>query len=212
MIQELFFPQMTRSVYETKRTGDYYQYTHYRAAITSDCKERCAYCDISLSESGHEGFHLDHFRPQKKFPNKINDPYNLVLSCPACNGRKLDHWPLPDNAPPHDRRSGFLDPFTCNRSDFFLVQNDGSIVATGGPAPYLVKLLDLDRTSKRKARLHRIICAKIDILFIYSEKLLDELLRDIANQEPHVMLGEKLQAIMDIQKNLKSYINEIHST
>lgn len=54
----------------------------------------CAYC---LIHEGHFGglrnFHVDHFRPKKKFPHLTLSYENLYYSCALCNTIKADHWP-----------------------------------------------------------------------------------------------------------------------
>jgi hypothetical protein len=210
MIQELFFPQVARSVYEKKETGAYYHYRHYHEVISSDCKRRCVYCDISLSENGHEGLHLDHFRPQDMFPGLKNDPNNLVTSCSKCNGKKLNHWPMSVSDPSHNDLFGFLDPFSCNRADFFSVQPDGNLFAIKGPAPYIIRLLDLNRASRRKVRFSRILRAKIDVLFLFCEKMTDELLAEVGNNISHEEIKSRLGEIIEVQRNLKELVSEIH--
>lgn len=64
-----FFPKiLRRENYSVKVCGGYYGYAYYSDQIYEDCQSRCVYCDIRLDENGNEGFALDHFRPQEKFP------------------------------------------------------------------------------------------------------------------------------------------------
>ena len=83
---DLFFPALARrSKYVGKGEGKESRYSDYKSEVEEDCKQRCIYCDILLSELGFEGMVIDHFRPTKHYPDLKHNPYNLVLSCPKCN-------------------------------------------------------------------------------------------------------------------------------
>jgi 5-methylcytosine-specific restriction endonuclease McrA len=92
MHHNLFFPRLQRrSNYSVKRTGDFYEYSHYKQEIREDCLGRCVYCDSHENEvGGHECMELDHFKPKKYDEHKhlINHPSNLVWSCRGCNRLK----------------------------------------------------------------------------------------------------------------------------
>ncbi len=153
----VFFPKIERrDNYSTKANGDnYVDYHHYAEEVAEDCQQRCVYCDITLTEDGGEGMQLDHFRPQKHFPELGSDPYNLVLSCANCNRLKSAHWPIKDGDNSHDGSAGFVDPFEEDRMTVFNVSIAGSVETIKGPAEYEIKLLHLNRPSRVAVRQRR---------------------------------------------------------
>lgn len=176
-MKTLFFPRIIRCKnYEKKPNDDYYSYDYYRNQISIDCQNRCVYCDVSLSEIGHEGFALDHFRPQEKFPALKNDPNNLVISCAKCNRYKSAHWPLDiANLDSHNNVVGFIEPFDYDRHDFFNISETGTLTALQGPSTYLINLLSLNRPSRILVRKKRILQSRINIIFDAAEKILTEI-------------------------------------
>ena len=122
----------------------------YKSEVDDDCGYRCVYCDITITEHGGEGFHLDHLKPQSLFAELANNPTNLVSSCPKCNLLKSDHWPM--NYP----SVSFLGPFETNRSSRFNIENDGKISASNDDqAEYQIRLLLLNRPARIQVRRSR---------------------------------------------------------
>lgn len=70
----------------------YKVYTSYRKYLRIASNYSCAYCTISESESPGATFNIEHFRPQKFFPELSNKCENLRYSCPRCNSYKGDLW------------------------------------------------------------------------------------------------------------------------
>ena len=172
-----FFPDIVRSTqYVTRADGNYYEYSHYRGETYADCQNRCVYCDVVSSELGFEGLVLDHFRPQKKFPNLINNPSNLVSSCQKCNRLKSDHWPIDvANVETHDDVVGFIDPFLPGRAQYFQLESSGKINANRGPATYLIGLLLLNRESRKLVRRKRIVRFRLNSIFERLDREIDNL-------------------------------------
>jgi uncharacterized protein (TIGR02646 family) len=155
----LFFPQLKRrSNYKTKRNGDYYSdYSEYRQEIREDCMGRCVYCDIHEKENGGaENMNLDHFRPKEKFGNLKSNPNNLHLSCTKCNNLKNDKWPSGDADILSSGAEGFICPFNDNRNKYFEILPDGKLGPLKHPAEYKIRLLALNRPSRKKVRFKRI--------------------------------------------------------
>lgn len=160
MINQLFYPIITRRTqYSVKPDGTYYKtYSYYHTEISEDCHHRCVYCDITELEMGGEGMVLDHFRPYKYFEELVNDPNNLVLSCPKCNGLKSSHWPAGNtSASTHNGVSGFIDPFIDSMRNYFSVQTDGLITSLKPPAKYIERKLSLNRKTRVDVRHWRIL-------------------------------------------------------
>lgn len=171
----MFYSKLKRQKsYEKKKDGSYYAYSHYKDAIIQDCLESCVYCDVHYREHAFEGMQLDHFRPQDYFKEHINNPENLVLSCPKCNRLKSNHWPGDKkdfNKPSHDGVIGFIDPFVEDIQEYYCVDSKGFLQALKEPAPYVIEILDLNRPSRIKVRQLRII-----------RSLLSKALKDIDNR------------------------------
>jgi len=173
----MFYPPLSRAQdYRRKKCGNFYIYSEYKDEILSDCKERCVYCDITLKEHGHEGFSLDHFRPQEHFPHLKNTPFNLVITCSKCNRLKSSHWPMPVvRIDSHDGNIGFLDPFSCDRLEYFNVDETGEISAIKNPSTYIIQLLNLNRPSRKLVRKKRLLDKKISSLLEMANAILNEI-------------------------------------
>ena len=102
-----------------------------------------------------EGFHLDHFRPQHRFPEIRNSPFNLVLACPACNTSKSKDWPDDEIS-----EIGYIDPFENDRRDYFIVEGTGELRAARIEAEYSIEALKLNRLTRVQLRRRRIISAR----------------------------------------------------
>lgn len=91
-----------------KATHDFSSY-HYRdstiTVLRGIYKRKCGYCETP--ESAGAALRVDHYRPKARVKNVPgHEGYywlayewsNLVLSCEKCNGKKLDQFPLEDEA------------------------------------------------------------------------------------------------------------------
>ena len=58
--------------------------------------KKCCYCEQHLPEEGHLKA-VEHFRPKSVFKDLINRWENLLLSCPQCNGKKRERFPVFSN-------------------------------------------------------------------------------------------------------------------
>lgn len=73
-------------------SGKKYQY--YKPFLRIDFQYRCSYCkNREAVEGGSKKFHIDHYKPKKKFHELINDYLNLFYCCSECNNAKQDFWP-----------------------------------------------------------------------------------------------------------------------
>ena len=154
----LFFPKLRRrKQYRTNRDGEYYaSYREYRQEIRQDCLGRCVYCDCHENEMrGQTVMEIDHFRPRGNVPELANNPHNLVWSCASCNSNKSNHWPALGTNDTFVGNEGFIDPFEENRSDYFKVRSDGSIIPLKPPAEYIKTLLLLNRSTPKDRRRSR---------------------------------------------------------
>lgn len=194
----MFFPKFKRHAeadYYSERNSFYADYRRNYTKITLDCLERCAYCDITVEESGGDEMQLDHFRPQKHFKHLSTHPYNLYLACPKCNGLKKDDWPATrkDNEPSFLGSLGYIDRVTEDAAKYFFVEASGIITPLNNPASYIIKKLHLNRNSRVNVRRkRRIILEKAKIT-----KDARDLLLTIKN--------ELSSGLIDDQKALEKY-------
>lgn len=148
------FPQLVRRrEYSTRHDGRYYVYTRYRDEISEDSQYRCVYCDCHIDDvGGLDMMQLDHFKPKSIFPDLMNDPNNLVLSCSRCNLLKHDDWIEPSEL---NDQVGYFDPFSCNRKDYYSIHEDGEIHHNNASAYYLIEKLALNRRFLKLNRIKR---------------------------------------------------------
>lgn len=159
-VQNLFFPSLTRQAHYPS----YRQYGAYKDHVREDSRYRCIYCDVHENElnrdinTRNEKMTIDHFRPKSLYPHLEISPHNLVLACQDCNHNKQDDFPgfgRPDGSSV-DGVAGYVDPFAVNRNDYFDVNHDGELIAKQHPADYMIRVLILNGTYKKKVRKRRI--------------------------------------------------------
>jgi len=198
----MYFPKISRRVnYKRARHGGYYSgYHEYFEEIAEDCQRRCVYCDVILEEIGGEGMHLDHFRPQKSFPELNNSPLNLVLACAKCNQLKSDWFPE-QNEIDTGQACGFVDHFEVDRLEYFNVDELGRVVGLRPPANYMIELLCLNRDSRRAIRRVRAVKRlAFDVMAQIEAELLN-FSRDLEQVTPE-KLNVLAGALGDIRKML----------
>jgi hypothetical protein len=95
-------------------------YHDWKALLAVEAEHQCVYCTIhEAGFGGYRNFHVEHFRPKRRFPNLENDYANLFYACAVCNSLKGDDWPC-------GKRLGmslfcYPDPSRTNYQDMFLV-------------------------------------------------------------------------------------------
>lgn len=113
-----------------------------RQYLRSTTNYSCAYCTITESEAPSATFHIEHFRPQAKFPQLENTANNLRYACPRCNLIKGEHWI--SRADGCIRNCEKCNTRICHENIFRLIDN-----LTENPCEHLV-LLDNDRLEEVK--------------------------------------------------------------
>lgn len=197
----MFYPRITRrSQYKLSSLGTpFADYRAYYDEISEDCAFRCVYCDILLRENGGEGMHLDHFRPQKLFPELSRSPENLVLACAKCNLLKSNFWPDENSSLTY-----FIDPFRVIRADHFSVIRDGKVSALTQQSDYMINILSLNRPSRCTVRKMRILKKEASQIIAHIENelfTLDTTAPDFRIQHIH-NLGSALKEIRIMLENL----------
>lgn len=119
------------------------QYQDARDILTEDFFGMCGYCGKN-GKRLHQKFHIDHFVPKKRDPDREKDYYNLVLACPKCNLSKANKWPTNDINKPNDGEVGFLDPATAEFDEHIKRNKDGYVMGKTPLGRVMCKLLNLD--------------------------------------------------------------------
>ena len=120
-------------------------YARYRASLRQDFNSACGYCGVPDSYfGGIRGSHIDHFAPKRKFPALRNSYTNLVYSCPFCNRKKSETWPMDSHTPSHNGEEGFIDPCDPEYDKHLERTNDGSINAKSDLGSYMASRLGLN--------------------------------------------------------------------
>lgn len=155
----------------------YKEYNSYRPFLRKDFKYRCAYCTVHEGE--HYGnFHIDHFKPKKRFSNLKTEYSNLYYSCDICNDYKLNTWPDTDNPDVYDFR--FIDPCNDNPNEYLTISN--YIIEpynNSKPAIYTITHLRLNRSGLIDLRKER---DKIVREIEFATKLYEEIKNAITNE------------------------------
>lgn len=118
-------------------TKSYGNYRRYKVALAKDFNRRCGYTDCSdFWFGGKDCFHIDHFIPWKKHPNRpeLKTTYsNLVYSCSYVNILKSND------------EGKYLDPCDVDYNQHFTRASDGAIfpVANSIEAKYMHSKLKL---------------------------------------------------------------------
>ncbi len=98
---------------------------------------KCAYCEAKMAHVSSP--QIEHYRPQKKFPDRTFDWNNWFLSCGHCNQKKWVHFPDCDGQP------CLIDPTAEDPSEHldFL---DAYVLAKTNRGEETVDLVDLNRS------------------------------------------------------------------
>lgn len=109
---------------------------------------QCVYCRLPDTVIGEAVFGVDHYRPQKHFPELAGVYSNLFYCCNGCNSRKGDEWPSDE-----ERRRGRVLPNPCDHVMSKHLRFNGTEVETrseaGVYAEELLMLNDPDSVSYR---------------------------------------------------------------
>jgi hypothetical protein len=118
-------------------------YRSFRPFVREDFLRQCAFCLLAeLLAGGEEDFELDHFRPRHRFPELLNDFYNLYYACHPCNHIKSDTWPPPAL---EARGTSFVDLCKEDFAAHFSVEKDGTWNGVTEPGNYTIDKLNLNR-------------------------------------------------------------------
>ncbi|HSK74130.1 MAG TPA: HNH endonuclease, partial [Pyrinomonadaceae bacterium] len=89
------YTQAKRSGNLTETIKNRYKHPQIKARLLEETSEKCAYCEIKISDFNTE---IEHILPKDSFPEKVVEWENLTIACSDCNRKKLDNIDL-DNPP-----------------------------------------------------------------------------------------------------------------
>lgn len=93
-----------------------YNHPDIKAAILSETREKCAYCESKITHVDHGD--IEHIVPKSKVPARAFDWDNLTLACRICNQNKGDFHSGGND------HSGLVDPYQDNPTDHFLFHRE----------------------------------------------------------------------------------------
>lgn len=114
----------------------YSSYASYKPWLKREFVSQCVYCRLPDGLKGDDGFGVDHYRPQSKFPELVTAYTNLFYACNCCNRRKGAFWPTDDQ----QRVRHFL-PNPCDHVMFEHLRYRAARVETRSPAGELAERL-----------------------------------------------------------------------
>lgn len=76
---------------EKKQAQKKYRHPEIREALIRLFRGKCCYCEGKINHV--DWGHIEHFRPQSRFPEFTFEWSNLLLACSVCNGNKGDQFP-----------------------------------------------------------------------------------------------------------------------
>lgn len=109
-------------------------------AIRDQVRQRadfaCEFCSVSELDSGGL-LTIDHFQPKSK--GGSDEIKNLIYACIRCNQFKQDYWPANLEEP------NLWNPRENNRTEHFLLAEDGKILPLTPKGQFTVQRLRLNR-------------------------------------------------------------------
>ena len=112
----------------------YKHYLSYKPHLADDFHHKCGYTDCSeIWFGGQRTFQIDHFKPESKYPELVNDYNNLVYCCSYVNRAKWD-----------DDRPNYLDPCDEDYNVHFERDDDGYIIGKTAQGRYMVEHMELN--------------------------------------------------------------------
>ena len=150
-----------------------YNQTEVKDALKIECRNKCMYCESTISHIAYD--HIEHIKPkaQNKFPELTFVWENLGLSCPICNNKKGSIY---------DADLPFINPYIDDPADFFIAL--GGIIKkkpANKRAELTLKILDLNRNELIEQRAERLKLI---------EKLIDRYCAETNNSLKEAILHE----------------------
>lgn len=159
-------------------------YSDYKPLLAEEGGHQCVYCTIHEGQFGGErNFHVEHFKPQKDFPEYANTYENLFYSCSICNAFKGESWPG-DITGAMDT-PGFINPSTTDYNGVFTISKDYAVEASAIAPKYMIECVYLNRPQLKYLRRKEMLMARCNEIYkkyeaIGAKATNHELLHEIA--------------------------------
>ena len=181
-------------------------YSDWKEILAKEGFFQCVYCAIHEScFGGTRNFHVEHYRPKKKFRSLENDIKNLFYACPICNTFKGDDWP---NEPRDDLSiPSYPDPSKVEYSSIFNNFDSGIIEGNFLASKYMVEKMYLNRPQLVVERRIYLAYLKLEMY----EKVFNEIipiLEERGGKEAHQFLAEIAKQFIGISR-LQRKVREI---
>lgn len=174
-------------------------YADWKPILAEEAQNQCVYCCISDAHfGGIRNFHVEHFRPKKKFPALELIIANLFYACSICNVFKGDDWPDEPGKNTFDYPH-YPDPSITNYAELFDVdQNTAQIKGANVTARYLIEKLNLNRAQILRNRKLILLADQLKIL----QDQLNDAAQITAELDECRQVAGLLSQIADLFRNL----------
>lgn len=125
------------------KTGSY---SDWKPQLAEEAQCQCVYCCIHESDfGGIRNFHVEHYKPQSKFPLLKNTYSNLFYACGICNIFKSNDWPN-ELVGGDFSQFGYPDPSQVDYGQFLIIdQYTGTLSSESVAGKYVIERLHLNR-------------------------------------------------------------------
>jgi hypothetical protein len=140
--------RIDKSATPTPSTGTY---KSWKSELRKEGRHQCVYCAIGEPLFGGErNFHVEHYRPKKRFSQLTNTFANLFYCCAICNSFKGADWP---NEPASDySKCAYPDPSAVNYADLLSIDDVGIVRSNTAAGKYIIERLNLNRVQLQMIR------------------------------------------------------------
>jgi hypothetical protein len=167
-------------------------YQAWKHLIREEARRQCVYC------ATHEGlfgglrnFHVEHYRPQKRFPQLANSIQNLFYSCGICNSFKGSSWPA--DPEPTYTVCAYPCPADIDYSDIFTFQPNNKIDSKYSAGRFVIERLFLNRPQLVNFRRFFVLRSKLALLsdqvglLVQGTNASPDVMREVIERQASVM-------------------------
>lgn len=167
-------------------------YRSWKPQLAAEAELQCVYCCIHESQfGGIRNFHVDHYKPQSKFPELKNEYSNLFFACGICNSFKSDDWPA-ELINGDLTKPGYPCPAEVDYGGFLHIdESTGEVAGDDVTGRYLVERLHLNRGHIVALRVMSVLFGRLD----HCQKQIKEMLerKEIPDQLKDDVIGMLLR-------------------
>lgn len=190
---------MQSSLLHRRQVSKKANYKDYKQDLRDDFLYSCAYCTTAETELSAKRFEIEHYLPQKHFPQLRNQYQNLLWCCEDCNSNKGDFYP---GLGGDFRGYSVFRPDRHKIEDHFLIEGNEIKGKTEYIGTFTIKLLRLNSKRLTDLRLRRRAKDDLEESIAYGIRHLEVLLRR-ANSRTH--RSKIFQSIAQLKLLKESY-------